>query len=146
CGFYNACRHRAAEVVREPSGNARRFTCFYHHWVYGLDGALQGVAKPAGYEAVKLDKSKLGLVAIRVDTIAGLVFACLDPDAGPLKDFIGEIAEPFLQPLGTVPMEVFHFHKAVVQTNWKLWQDNNSERYHSMLHAINRLTQPWVLG
>lgn len=29
--FFNVCRHRAAEVVRSESGNARSFTCFYHH-------------------------------------------------------------------------------------------------------------------
>ena len=145
-GFYNICRHRAAEVVREASGNARSFTCFYHHWNYGLDGALRAVAKPAGYEAVKLDKSELGLVPIRVEALAGLVFVCLDPAAGTLRDFLGGIVEAIEEPLGGKPLETFHFHQAVLKTNWKLWQDNNSERYHSMLHASNRTMLPWVLG
>lgn len=145
-GFYNVCRHRGAEVVRTESGNASSFTCFYHHWNYGLDGALRAVAKPQGYERVGLDKSKLSLVPVRTESVAGLVFMCLDPECEPLLEFLGDIVEPFLEPLGTVPMEVIHFHKTVVHTNWKLWQDNNSERYHSMLHAINRATQPWVLG
>ena len=144
--FYNVCRHRAAEVVRVPSGSAKFFQCFYHHWTYALDGSLQSVAKPAGYESAKLDKSQLGLVPVRTETIAGLVFVCPDPTAISLTDYLGEIVEPLIQPLGTVPMETFQFHKAIVLTNWKLWQDNNSERYHSMLHAINRLTLPWVLG
>ncbi len=144
--FYNVCRHRAAEVVREESGNARSFTCFYHHWNYGLDGSLRAISKPAGYEAAKLKKSELGLVPVRAELTAGLVFVCLDRDTMPLREFLGDIVKPFLEPLGTVPLEVFHFHKAVVQTNWKLWQDNNSERYHSMLHATNRRTLPWVLA
>jgi methanesulfonate monooxygenase large subunit len=144
--FFNVCRHRGAEVVREESGHASDFTCFYHHWSYRLDGTLQSVAKPAGYEAVKLDTAQLGLVPVRAELVAGLVFACLDPDAPSLREFLGGICEPFLQPLGTVPMEVFHFHKAIIHTNWKLWQDNNSERYHSMLHASNRKTLPWVMG
>ncbi|MGQ0651415.1 MAG: aromatic ring-hydroxylating oxygenase subunit alpha [Betaproteobacteria bacterium] len=145
-GFYNICRHRAAEVVREASGNARSFTCFYHHWNYGLDGSLRAVAKPAGYEAVKLDKSELGLVPVRVETLAGLVFVSLDESAGPLREFFGGIVEAFEEPLGTKPLETFHFHQAIVRTNWKLWQDNNSERYHSLLHASNRTMLPWVLG
>lgn len=145
-GFYNICRHRAAEVVREPSGNARSFTCFYHHWNYGLDGSLRAVAKPAGYEAVKLDKSELGLVPVRCEVFAGLVFVSLDEQAGSLRDFLGGIVEAIEEPLGSVPMETFHFHQAVLKTNWKLWQDNNSERYHSMLHASNRTMLPWVLG
>jgi phenylpropionate dioxygenase-like ring-hydroxylating dioxygenase large terminal subunit len=144
--FYNICRHRSAEVVREESGSARSFTCFYHHWNYGLDGSLRAVSKPAGYEAVKLDHKALGLVPVRCEILAGLIFVCLDEGAVPLREFLGEIAAGFLEPLGTVPMEVFHFHKAVLRTNWKLWQDNNSERYHSMLHASNRTTLPWVLG
>ena len=128
------------------SGNAHIFTCFYHHWTYGLKGELRGVAKPAGYDAVKLDKTELGLVPVRCESIAGLIFVCLDDQAELLRDFLGEIVTGFLEPLGTVPMEVFHFHKAVLKTNWKLWQDNNSERYHSMLHVANRKTLPWVLG
>ena len=35
------CRHRGM-VIAEDSGNCRRFTCPYHHWTYGLDGALLG--------------------------------------------------------------------------------------------------------
>lgn len=144
--FYNVCRHRAAEVVRTESGNARSFTCFYHHWNYGLDGQLRAVAKPEGYEAVGLDKTKLGLVPVRAELVFGFVFVNLDDQAEPLVQFLGDVLEPLRQPLGDAPLEVFHFHKAIVKTNWKLWQDNNSERYHSMLHAINRQTQPWVLG
>lgn len=144
--FHNICRHRAAEVVREESGNARSFTCFYHQWEYALDGSLTAVAKPSGYDAVKLDKSALGLVPVRIESFAGLLFACLDPNAPSLLDYLGEVIGPVAKPLGTVPLEVFHFHKAVVRTNWKLFSDNNTERYHSMLHSANRATMPWVLG
>lgn len=144
--FFNVCRHRGAEVVREEAGNAQSFTCFYHHWNYGLGGELHAVSKPAGYEAVKLDKGQLGLVPVRTELLAGLVFVCLDSAAEPLCDFLGEIVEPLLGPLGTVPLEVFHYHKAIINTNWKLWQDNNSERYHGLLHWINAKTQPWVTG
>src|SRR5262245_3833964 len=38
--FFNTCRHRAAEVVRNRRGNARDFVCFYHQWCYDLDGKL----------------------------------------------------------------------------------------------------------
>jgi methanesulfonate monooxygenase large subunit len=145
-GFYNICRHRAAEVVRSEAGNATKFTCFYHHWTYDLQGNLRGISKPAGYEAVQLDKASLGLVPVRCEILAGLVFVCLDGETEPLRDFLGDITQGFLEALGTVPMEVFHFHKAVLRTNWKLWQDNNSERYHAMLHVANRKTLPWVLG
>ncbi len=145
-GFHNICRHRAAEIVRDDSGQVRFFKCFYHHWTYGLKGELRGISKPDGYQAVQLDKSSLGLIPVRCESLAGLVFVCLDDEAEPLREFLGDITKGFLEPLGTVPMEVFHFHKAILKTNWKLWQDNNSERYHAMLHVANRKTLPWVLG
>ena len=144
--FHNACRHRSAELVREESGNVQEFTCFYHHWTYSLTGELRGVAKPSGYEAVKLDYSKLGLVEVRCDLIAGLIFVNHDDKAISLREYLGDIVTGFLEPLGTVPLEAFHFHKAIIGTNWKLWQDNNSERYHAILHVANRKTLPWVLG
>jgi methanesulfonate monooxygenase large subunit len=144
--MYNVCRHRAAPVVREEAGNANGFRCFYHYWTYDLDGRLNGIAKPDGYSNVNLDKSKLGLVPVRCESLAGLVFVCLDDGVEPLREYLGDIVAPVIEPLGTVPMEVFHFHKKVVDGNWKLWQDNNSERYHSFLHAINRKTLPWVTG
>ena len=90
-GFHNVCRHRAAQVVREDSGNARSFTCFYHHWNYALDGKLCAVSKPAGYDAVKLDLSRLGLIPVRVELIAGLVFVNLDSNAEPLREYLGDI-------------------------------------------------------
>ena len=39
-----------------------------------------------------------------------------------------------------MPLEVFHYHKAVVNTNYKLWHDTNSEFYHDYMHYFNRIT------
>ena len=144
--FYNVCRHRAAQVVCEDSGNAKEFQCFYHHWTYALDGACTGIAKPEGYKRVGLDKAKLGLIPLRCDSYAGFVFVCMNDAVEPLNEYLRDIFAPVLAPLSTTPLEVFHFHQATIASNWKLWQDNNSERYHSYLHAINRKTLPWVTG
>ena len=37
-------------------------------------------------------------------------------------------------------MEVFHYHKAVIDTNYKLWHDTNSEFYHDFMHYFNRVS------
>jgi len=145
-GFYNVCRHRGAPVVRDSAGNTSGFQCFYHLWTYGLDGRCTGIAKPEGYSRVKLDKDDYPLIPVRVDVLAGLVFVCLSDETEGLEDFIGDIIEPVRAPLSDSPLRVFHYHKATVATNWKLWQDNNSERYHSLMHFINRKTMPWVIG
>src|SRR5438046_9407617 len=39
-GFYNVCRHRAAQVVI-AEGNRRSLQCPYHGWTYDLDARLQ---------------------------------------------------------------------------------------------------------
>jgi phenylpropionate dioxygenase-like ring-hydroxylating dioxygenase large terminal subunit len=39
--------------------------------------------------------------------------------------------------------EVFHFHQAEIKTNWKLFFENNSERYHTALHWTNRSVGKW---
>src|SRR6476620_5034816 len=41
--FLNSCRHRGMEVCRYDDGNTTVFTCPYHGWSYGTDGALVGV-------------------------------------------------------------------------------------------------------
>jgi len=56
-----------------------------------------------------------------------------------LREFIGgalDILDPYMEE----PMEVFHFHKAHLRTNFKLWHDTNSEFYHDFLHYFNRIT------
>ena len=39
--------------------------------------------------------------------------------------------------IDTEEMEVFHYHKAVINTNYKLWHDTNSEFYHDFMHYFN---------
>lgn len=139
--FYNICTHRAAPLVRQERGNGKAFQCFYHLWTFGLDGSLRGVTKPEGYEGTGFCKDDFGLVEVRVDTVAGLVFVCLSDETGSLQDYLGaELVARMEKTLGQVELEAFHYHKAVVRTNWKLWNDNNSEIYHNFLHPFNRKT------
>lgn len=77
--FLNVCSHRGAIVVKEGTGQARRFTCPYHAWSYDERGALVGVYKAEQFGAV--DKSCLGLTPLPVAERAGLVFALLTPGA-----------------------------------------------------------------
>jgi len=56
--FMNVCRHRGARLQDEPCGKARTFSCPYHAWTYGLDGALRGMPQPQGFEGVDRSKCK----------------------------------------------------------------------------------------
>ena len=43
--FLNACRHRGVKLA-EGCGHAAGFTCPYHGWTFGTDGALLSVPSP----------------------------------------------------------------------------------------------------
>ncbi len=86
----NMCRHRGNGVVRCDDGNAKRFMCTYHGWTHCNDGALEHVPgeSEAYYDA--LDRPSLGLIAARVETYAGIVFASWAKDAPSLDAYLGD--------------------------------------------------------
>ncbi|MHB8618193.1 MAG: aromatic ring-hydroxylating oxygenase subunit alpha [Chloroflexota bacterium] len=142
--FYNVCRHRGAQVVREEAGSAKSFRCFYHLWVYGLDGHLQAYPLPEGYKPeTGFCARDFGLQEVRVESVHGLVFVCPDPQAAPLAEYLRpEVVDALAGPLGSQPLEVFHFHRVRLKANWKLWRDNSDEFYHNPLHHANRDSGP----
>jgi methanesulfonate monooxygenase large subunit len=139
--FYNVCSHRGAKLMQEPSGNAERLTCFYHLWSYDAEGACIDMPRPEAYEPVGLSKDDCGLREVRTDTRLGLVFINLDDGAKPLSDFIGHLLDHFEEPMGTRELEVFHFHRAELNANWKAWMETNLDAYHTFMHVVLRRTQ-----
>ncbi len=118
----NACRHRGAEVCEAPRGIARRFRCRYHGWVYDSTGArLRG---PAG-DGLEVPP---GVAAYR-----GLVFACFDPGAPPLPEYLAPV-RPWLDLVldqaseGLVPVPGEQRYRAAA--NWKLLADNSVDVHH----------------
>lgn len=127
-GFYNVCRHRAAQVVT-MRGNRKSLQCGYHGWVYGLDGKLQAAREMEGTE--DFDKADFGLVPIKVDTLGPFVFANLDPDAAPLGDWIGAIpAEIAAAGYDIDTMRLVERRDYEIACNWKVYVDNYLEGYH----------------
>lgn len=86
----NYCRHRATEICQMDQGNATNFTCPYHGWIYKNTGEWQSAPKVTrAYR--ELDPKAWGLFeAPHVDTLHGLIYASLAPDAEPLRDFLGD--------------------------------------------------------
>src|SRR5262249_37577855 len=41
--FYNVCSHRGAQLIRNPRGNAKSMTCFFHLWSYDTKGNCIGI-------------------------------------------------------------------------------------------------------
>ena len=85
----NYCRHRATEICQVDRGHADNFMCPYHGWTYKNTGEWLSAPKVArAYR--ELDPKEWGLfTAPHVDTIHGLIYANLAPDAEPLRDFLG---------------------------------------------------------
>ncbi len=126
----NICSHRLSQVAT-GTGNAKRFTCPYHGWVYGRDGAVvQATRMPADFDA-----KNCALPQAKVETWNGFIYVNVDPEAGPLA--------PTLEPLGsmTVPyhlerMQTLHHGREIWNANWKILTENFLESYHiDMVHA-----------
>jgi methanesulfonate monooxygenase large subunit len=139
--FFNVCSHRGAQLLSEPAGNAAHITCFYHRWTYDSRGACTGIPRPAGYPKDIVSKDTMGLREVRTATLHGLVFICLDDGAAPLETFIGPALDQFVEMLSGVPLEVFHFNRAVLDCNWKAWHETNMDLYHEFMHVVLRKTQ-----
>lgn len=131
-GFVNACRHRG-NAFCQGRGHSARFTCPYHNWSYGLDGALLAVAKPdfeGSTEDFVGDKAGLGLIAVSVECFAGFVFLNPDPAAAPLADSLGEVAD-LLAPYRLEEMIPIGLNRREpLQCNWKVVMDAFQEGYH----------------
>jgi phenylpropionate dioxygenase-like ring-hydroxylating dioxygenase large terminal subunit len=125
--FLNVCSHRGAIVVPEGLGSAKRFTCPYHGWTYGADGALVGIANRSEFGEV--DASCLGLVPLPAAERAGLVFAALRPGAPlDLDSFLCGYGDV----LAELGLERCHFagRQAVAGPNWKVAYDGYLDFYH----------------
>ena len=138
--FYNVCPHRGNTILYDPAGNAKRMTCIFHAWSFDCRGSCIDIsrAKEGFQDRLKMEDVSLREVRTEVG-YGGFVWVNVDDEAPSLKEFIGD-ALAMLEPYMQEPMEVFHYHKAVVNTNFKLWHDTNSEFYHDYMHYFNRIT------
>lgn len=134
--FYNTCQHRGAPVVREERGSARRLRCQYHSWTYEVDrGEL--VAVPDERDFVGLEKAERCLPQVSCDTFAGFVFVNRDPDAMPLREWIGPAAEMFA-PFQAEGLREIYRRSEIVPCNWKVTAEAFLEVYHfKHIHSHN---------
>jgi methanesulfonate monooxygenase large subunit len=71
----------------------------------------------------------------------GMVWVTLDPNpTQSVDEWTGGAFDCIADAIDTEEMEVFHYHKAVINTNYKLWHDTNSEFYHDFMHYFNRVS------
>lgn len=147
-GFFNTCRHRAAQVMLEPSGNAKALTCLYHLWSYDLDGRLIGVPEQDAYTTSfcpgGLRKEDFGLVPVRIESMHRLIFVCFDEAAPGLRAFLGdELAEQLRHPFADPDLRMRVVWSRVLRANWKMQPENSRDGYHAtLLHKRLRGVSP----
>ena len=141
--FDNVCRHRGAQICAAGGHVARFFQCPYHAWAYDLDGALLGTPLftpdsqvPVDQRAVfdmsdikAFDKADFGLHQVRVASLGPVVLVCLDPDARPLEELVGDLPTR----LGGYRMDEWRVARTAtyeIEANWKLVAENFMEYYH----------------
>ena len=125
----NRCRHRAATVCEHRSGKTNSFVCPYHGWGYGLDGALRGVPHPESYGDT-LEKEQLGMVRLRSESYAGMIFATFNRQMEPLTDFLGPAMkwmDLFMKQGAGYPLQATTAHRFRFPGNWKIQLEVSDE-------------------
>ncbi|MBM4267866.1 MAG: aromatic ring-hydroxylating dioxygenase subunit alpha [Deltaproteobacteria bacterium] len=131
---YNVCMHRGNRLREPGRGHAERFSCLFHGWEYDVDGKLLRALDPECFPQ-GVPSERLGLRPVRCDTWAGFVFVCLDPEAEPLRDYLGVIPA-HLDPYGFETWKIAYDCTIEIECNWKTCVDAFNEAYHlSATHA-----------
>lgn len=136
-GFFNVCRHHAAEVMTEPEGRADVLRCPYHGWTYSLEGQLKGMPDFAG--VCNFDPSVNGLVPVQTEVWEKWVFVKLEPDGCSLVEFLGtELIERF-RALNLGSLHFFTRRSYQLECNWKVFVDNYLDGGYHIPHLHHGL-------
>lgn len=134
-GFYNSCKHRGGRLAYYEKGSCKAMACTFHGWVFNLKGELVDV--PAAEVYGDLDRGKLGLKQVSVDTWGGWVFVNLDPDPRwTLNEYLGPLPKPLGNFLSQDSWRHAIGYKGTFKCNWKLQVDAQAEGIHApFLHG-----------
>jgi phenylpropionate dioxygenase-like ring-hydroxylating dioxygenase large terminal subunit len=125
------------QVCRAEMGNASHFRCPYHGWSYRNDGRLMGLpfhADAYGGERGFRRKGQSLLPAPALDSYNGLVFISLDPDAPPLREFLGDFAFylDYYTKQSSSGIELRGPQRWRIKANWKIGAENFAgDMYHT---------------
>lgn len=135
--MFNMCLHRGMQVCRAEQGNASHFRCPYHGWSYRNDGRIVGLPfhqEAYGGEEGFTKKGSRLVPAPNLDSINGLIFVSMDPDAPPLREFLGDFAFylDYYTKQSASGVEVLGPQRWRVKANWKIGAENFAgDMYHT---------------
>ena len=132
--YWNVCPHRGRRLVDTPAGqrNAHgkrlNFVCGFHAWTFDLEGQCTYIMNRDQWQG-KLTDERAALGKVQCDTWGGWVWINLDPEAGPLRDYL-EPAATLLDPYQLQNMRCRWRKWVVFECNWKVALEAFNETYH----------------
>jgi len=131
-GFFNVCRHHAAAVMPDSSGEADVLRCPYHGWTYSLEGDLKSA--PDLGSICNFDRNAMGLVPIMVAVWKRWAIARLAHHDGPMSG------------LASVDVDFDQFHwferrHYTLECNWKVFVDNYLDGGYHVPHLHKNLNR-----
>lgn len=127
--FVNACRHRGAELVSEPSGKCRVFSCSYHRWSYDPNGELRTVTLDDTFG--DFDRSAFGLIELPVEERHGFVWIIDNTQRTiDVASWLGPEMDSILESFAIDRLVSVDPHTYRRPTNWKIMQDGFLDNYH----------------
>lgn len=134
--FRNACLHRGTRLC-DGDTSVRQFRCPFHGFTWSLEGELTEV--PCRWDFPHVDDDSFRLPEALVGTWGGFVFINMDPDAAPLEDYLGVMAD-HIPEKDFAGKYIAGYYRKVLPANWKACIEAFLEAYHSIE------THSWSLG
>ena len=124
------------QVCREKKGSAKSFQCFYHGWIFGLDGKLRSQPGEEGYDGDFKSRDDLQYDARpQVRILSRFPFHFVrsqyhvrfaDYLAGA-KEYIDLVCDQSVRGMSITPGTQEYSMRA----NWKLLTENSIDGYHA---------------
>ncbi|MBR1252302.1 Rieske 2Fe-2S domain-containing protein [Bradyrhizobium sp. AUGA SZCCT0240] len=131
----NTCPHRGMQVCREKKGSAKSFQCFYHGWIFGLDGKLRSQPGEEGYDADFKSRETSHMTPVpRFESYRDFYFISFDRGIMPLadylagaKEYIDLVCDQTSGGMSITPGT----QEYSIRANWKLLTENSVDGYHA---------------
>ena len=126
--FYNVCLHRGRRI-RSQSGNASELKCPFHGFSWNRDGGLNNI--PCAWDFEHLDKNKMALPELRVESWHGFVMISEKQDIAPFRDWLGPAAAHW-DSWNLDECYTAIWVGRVLNCNWKVAAEAFMEAFHSV--------------
>lgn len=132
-GYRNVCAHRLAKLTGKPHGCCTALTCEYHGWEYDDSGATRRIPDAPSFRP--LEKGRLGLDVLRVETVGKVVFLSFATAGLSAREWLGGEADRIATDFDEATTIAWR-EDVELPVNWKLVVENNLESYHvGTVHA-----------